>query len=271
MCQQVPSLELISLAIGIAGFLFGLFMYFRNRSSQEITVIYSNRLLESKRGQGVEMLYLGEPVSHLVRYDITLFNSGSKGIRLGDFKEGLTLGFDDLGVVSHTPGFVSEGAKPNYTINSEDIDIDFEYLKPNDHMTFEVLAGGLRGGLRPPLCESQLRNGGAVKVHEQLFDEETRNSKYDGLVKHLGIAAAALCTGIVLFIIAFFSKYQAYFAGKELAMREQLSVLFTVESLPWFFLFLVSMILLFFAYESAKVIAPKFRRYKFEQLIQNRE
>ena len=264
-------MEIISLIIGIAGFLFGLFMYFKNRTSQELTIIYSNHLLDAKRGQGVEMLYLGEPVSQLVRYDITVFNSGSKEIRLGDFSSGLSLSFENLGVVSQTAGFNTPTIKPDYTINAEAIDIEFESMKPNEHMTFEVLTGGQNSTLTPPLCESQLLKGPAVKIHKQVFDEESRNSKYDGLVKHLGVAAAALGLGIVLFVIAFFSKYQAYFAGQELALREQLAVLLRVESLPWFFLFLVSIILLFFAYESAKVIAPKFRRYKFEQLIQNRE
>ena len=246
-------------------------MYFKNRSSREMTVIYANQLLEAKSGQGVEMLYLGEPVTHLIRYDITVFNSGSKGIRVGDFKSGLKLGFENLGIVSQTAGFDSTGVKPEYQTGSETIEIDFELMKPNDHMTFEVLTGGQSGDLTPPFCDSQLSNDRVVKIHEQVFDEETRNSKYDGLVKHLGVAVAALCAGVVLFIVAFFSKYQAYLADKELAIREQLAVLLRVESLPWFFLFLISMILLFFAYESAKVIAPKFRRYKFEQLIQNRE
>jgi len=264
-------LELFSLVIGIAGFLFGLFMYLKNRSSREMTVIYSNHLLKAKSGQGVEMLYLGEPVTDLIRYDITVFNSGSKEIRLGDFKSGLKLGFENMGIVSQTPGFGSPNVNPKYTVNPEDIAIEFDFMRPNDHMMFEVLAGGRSTDLTPPVCDSQLSNNRIVKIHEQVFDEASRNSKYDGLVKHLGVAMVALCAGIVLFGVAFFSKYQAFFAGKELAMREQLAVLLRVESLPWFFLFIVSMILLFFAYESVKVIAPKFRRYKFEQLIQNRE
>ena len=264
-------MELISLVIGFAGFCFGLFMYFKNRSSQEMTVIYSNRLLEAKHGQGVEMLYLGEPVSDLIRYDITVFNSGSKDIHSSDFNAGLTVGFKNLGVVSQTAEFNTPSVNPNYTVNAETIDIDFELMKPNDHMTFEVLAGGQSGNLTPPVCESQLLKGPAVKIHKQAFEEESRNSKYDGLVKHLGVAAAALSGGVLLFIIAFFSKYQAYIADQELAIRQQLAVLLRVESLPWFFLFIISMILLFFAYESIKVVAPKFRRYKFEQLIQNRE
>ena len=264
-------MESISLLIGIAGFLFGLFMYVKNKTTREMTVIYSNQLIEAKSGQGVEMLYLGEPVSHLIRYDITLFNSGSKGIRLSDFKSGLKLGFENLGVVSQTAGFGSLGVQPKYTTNAEEIDIGFEFMKPNDHMSFEVLAGGLTGDLTPPVCDSQLGSDRALKIHEQVFDEETRNSKYDGLVKHLGVAAAALFVGIVALAVAFFSKYQAYFSGNTLDLREQLVVLLSVDSLPWFLLFVVSMILLFFAYESAKVVAPKFRRYKFEQLIQNRE
>ena len=264
-------MELFSLVIGITGFIFGLTMYLKNRSTQEMTVIYSNRLLEAKSGQGVEMLYLGEPVSHLIRYDVTVFNSGSKDVRPGDFKSGLTVAFENLGVVSQTPRFDSPGVNSQYKINAEAIDIEFDLMKPNDHMTFEVLTGGLNGNLSAPLCPSQLNNDRLVKIHEQVFEEASRNSKYDGLVKHLGLALASLCAGIVLFGVAFFSKYQEFFAGKELAIREQLAVLLRVESLPWFLLFIVSMILLFFAYESAKVIAPKFRRYKFEQLIQNRE
>lgn len=246
-------------------------MYLKNRSSQEMTVIYSHQLLEAKSGQGVEMLYLGEPVTHLSRYDITVFNSGSKGIRASDFRSNLKLGFENLGIVSQTFGFDSPGVKPKYNMSAEAIEIDFEFMKPNDHMTFEVLAGGLSSNLEPPVCDSQLNNDKAVQIHEQVFDEASRNSKYDGLVKHLGVAVAALCAGVVLFLVAFYSKYQAYFVGKELAIREQLAILLSVESLPWFLLFLVSMILLFFAYESVKVIAPKFRRYKFEQLVQNRE
>ncbi len=246
-------------------------MYFKNRAAREMTVIYSNKLLEAKSGQGVEMLYLGEPVSHLIHYDITVFNSGSKDIRVGDFKSGLTLGFEKLGVVSQTARFNSDGVNPQYETNAESVDINFEYMKPNDHMTFEVIAGGLSGDLTPPLCDSQLNNDKVVKIHEQVFDEETRNSKYDGLVKQLSVAVAALCVGTVLFFVAFYSKYKAFLADQELAIREQVGILLSVESLPWFFLFLVSMILLIFAYESAKVIAPKFRRYKFEQLIQNRE
>ena len=70
-----------------------------------MTVIYSNRLLEAKHGQGVEMLYLGEPVSDLIRYDITVFNSGSKDIHSSDFNAGLTVGFKNLGVVSQTAEF----------------------------------------------------------------------------------------------------------------------------------------------------------------------
>ena len=246
-------MELISLAIGIAGFLFGLFMYFKSRSPQEITIIYANRLLESKSGQGVEMLYLGEPVSQLVRYDITVFNSGRKEVRTGDFKSDLQLGFENLGVVSQTAEFDSPSVKSHYETRSEEIEIGFEYMKPNDHMTFEVLTGGLSGALTAPVCYSRLRSGGIVKVHNQVFDE------------------ASLCVGIVLFSIVFYSKYQAYFAGKELALREQLAMLLKIESLTWFALLVVSLILLLFAYESAKAIAPKFRLYKFEQLIQNRE
>ncbi len=236
-----------------------------------MTVIYSNRLLEAKHGQGVEMLYLDEPVSDLIRYDITVFNSGSKDIRPSDFNAGLRVGFKNLGVVSQTAEFNTPSVNPNYTINAETIDIDFELMKPNDHMTFEVLAGGRSSDLTPPICESQLLKGPAVKIHKQAFDEESRNSKYDGLVKHLGVTAAALSAGVVLFAVSFFSKYQAYFADQQLAVREQLAVLLQVESIPWFIMFIISMILLFFAYETIKVIAPKFRRYKFEQLIQNRE
>ncbi len=246
-------------------------MYLKNRSSQEMTVIYSNKILEAKSGQGVEMMYLGEPVTDLVQYDVTVFNSGSKEIRLSDFKSGLQLAFKDLGIVSQTPGFSTEGVKPEYKVSPESIDIAFEFMRPNDHMTFEVLAGGRSGKLTPPVCDATLSNDRIVKIHQQAFDEVSRNSKYDGLVKQLGVAFVSLCLGIILFGVSFFSKYREYFAGKELAMREQLAVLLSVESLPWFFLFVVSMILLFFAYESAKVIAPKFRRYKFEQLIQNRE
>lgn len=264
-------MELISLLIGIAGFLFGLFMYFKNRSSREITVIYANQLLEAQSGQGVEMLYLGEPVSHLARYDITVFNSGSGNVRTSDFKSGLTVGFENLGVVSQTEGFNSAGVNPQYEVGAESIDIDFEYMKPNDYMTFEVLTGGLSANLNAPVCDSQLQLGKPVKIHEQAFDDASRNSKYDGLVKQLGVAFAALCTGAVLFGVALFSKYQAHLAGQELMFREQLAVLLSVKSLPWFFLFLISLILLFFAYETAKVISPKFRRYKFEQLIHNRE
>ena len=234
-------------------------------------MIYSNKVLEAKGGQGVEMMYLGEPVTDLIHYDVTLFNSGSKEIRLGDFKSGLQLEFEDLGIVSQTPGFSTTGVKPQYKVSPEKIDIAFESLRPNDHMMFEVLAGGRSGKLTPPVCASQFGNARSVRIHQQDFDEASRNSKYDGLVKQLGVAFAALCAGIMLFGVSFFSKYQAYFAGKELAMREQLAVLLRVESLPWFLLFIISMILLFFAYESAKVIAPKFRHYKFEQLIQNRE
>ena len=236
-----------------------------------MTIIYSNRLLEAKHGQGVEMLYLGESVSQLVRYDVTVFNSGSKEIRLADFKAGLTLGFENQGVVSQTAGFNTPYVNPHYAMNAETIDIQFETMKPNDYMTFEVLTGGQNSTLTAPLCESQLLKGPAVKIHKQGFDEKSRNTKYDGLVKHLSVAAAALGVGTLLLIVAFVSKYRAYFAGQELGLREQLAVLLSVESLPWFLLFVVAMILLFFAYESAKVIAPKFRRYKFEQLIQNRE
>lgn len=264
-------MEVISLVIGIAGFLFGLFMYLKNRSSREMTVIYSNKVLEAKSGQGVEMMYLGEPVTDLIHYDVTVFNSGSQEIRLGDFKSGLQLAFEDMGIVSQTPGFSTPSVKPQYKVSPENIEIEFDFMQPNDHMTFEVLAGGRGGNLTPPVCDSQLIDDRVVKIHQQTFDEASRNSKYDGLVKHLGVAVAALCAGVALFGVSFFSKYQAYFAGKELEIREQLAVLLRVESLPWFFLFIVSMILLFFAYETAKVIAPKFRRYKFEQLIQNRE
>lgn len=264
-------MELFSLIIGIAGFTFGLFMYLKNRTSQEVTIIYSNQLLTAKSGQGVETLYLGEPVTHLIRYDITVFNSGNKSIQARDFESGLTLHFDHLGVVSHTPEYASATINPAYTANAGSIEIDFERMKPNDYMTFEVLTGGLRGDLNPPRCDSPLSSAQEVKIHEQVFDEATRNSKYHGLVKHLGVAFIALCVGVVLFVVAFNSKYQAYFVGNSLAIREQLAVLLRVESLPWFFLFLISTVLLLFAYESAKVIAPKFRRYKFEQLIHNRD
>lgn len=244
--------------------------YFKNKSAKELTIIYSNRRIDMKSGQGVEMLYLDEPISQLIHYDITLFNSGKEVISYGDFESGLTLAFENLGLVSQAPGYESPGVGAEYRANTEDLDIAFDVMRPNDHMMFEVLMGGRSSELTAPLCESTF-SGSPLKIHQQAFTESQRNSKYEGLVKQLSLSAAALCVGLVLLVISFISKYQAYLAEGGLSFKEQLAVLLRVESLPWFLIFVVAATLLFFAIESAKVITPKFKRYKFEQLIQNRE
>jgi len=263
-------LELVSIVIGVAGLAFGLYAYYRNRLIKELTVIYSNQLIEGQHKPGVEMLYLGKPISDFIRYQVTFFNSGSVDIRPEDFKAPLKLGFDNLQVVSHTPIFASDAAKPEYQVSEQDVDVNFEVLKRNDHITFEVLTGSHSNTLTPPLCDAELIKGSPLKLHQQSFEPDSSNGKYLALTKHLALIVGTLLAGLTLLGISFYNKYQALLAGKEVSAHEQLNLLVSVNSLLWFVVFLISMVLIIFAYESAKVLSPKFRRYKFEQLVQNK-
>ena len=264
-------MELISIIIGLAGFLFGAYAYYKNRVTKELTVVYSSELIEGKQKPGVEMLYLGKPVSDFIRYKITLFNSGSGMIRPVDLQDGLAVHFDNLHVVSNHPSYSSEGVDPQYKVNDQDINIEFGRLKRNNHITFEVLTGAHSGELISPVITAELINGKSIKLHQQSFEKEPDHKKYQALVKHLGVIGAAFGVGLILLITSFYSKYNELLAGKNIELREQLNILFSVNSLLWFFAFLVSLTLLLFSYESLRVLSPKFRRYKFEQLIQNKQ
>lgn len=263
-------MELISIIIGLAGFLFGAYAFYKNRAVKELTVIYSNQLIEGKHKPGVEMLYLGKPVSDFIRYQITLFNSGRGELRPVDFEKSVVVGFENLQVVSHTPTFSSKGVKPEYKVNEENIDINFDRLKRNNHITFEILAGAHSQALNPPIVGAELIRGKPLNVHRQVFGKEASDKKYQALVKHLGVISMSFLAGLLLLLASFYSKYQAFLSGKEISLREQFNVLMSVDSLLWFAVFLVAMVLLIFSYESLKVLSPKFQRYKFEQLIQNK-
>ena len=263
-------MELISIIIGLAGFLFGAYAYYKNRATKELTVIYSSELIEGKQKPGVEMLYLGKPISDFVRYEITLFNSGRGELRPVDFQKGIAVRFDNLQVVSNHQTYASKGIEADYQVNDHDINIGFGRFKRNNHITFEVLAGAHSRDLNPPVVSAELINGKPIKLHHQSFEQEVSDQKYQALVKHLGIICGAFIIGLILLITSFYSKYSELLAGADIDLREQLNVLLSVNSLLWFFAFLVSMVLLIFSYESLRVLSPKFQRYKFEQLVQNK-
>ena len=263
-------MELISIIIGLAGFLFGVYAYYKNRESSELTVVYSNELIEGKQKPGVEMLYLGEPVSDFIRYEITLFNSGRGELRTADFEKGVAVAFDKLQVVSHSPIFSSEGVNTEYQVSDQSVSINFGRLKRNNHMTFEVLTGAHNSDLNPPIINAELIRGKPLKLHQQRFEKEQGDEKYQVLVKYLGVVGLSAFVGTLLLIISVYGKYKALFVEQKIGLREQLNILLSVDSLLWFAVFLVSMVLLIFAYQSLKFLSPKFRRYKFEQLIQNK-
>ncbi len=262
-------MELISIIIGLAGFLFGAYAFYKNRAVKELTVIYSNQLIEGKSKPGVEMLYLGEPVSDFMRYEITLFNSGKGVLRPVDFKKPLAVSFENLQIVSQHPHFSSDGVEPEFQVSEQEIGVDFKRLRRNDYIRFEVLTGAHSKALTPPLVQNELFSGKPLKVHQQVFDEESNNKRYQALVRHLAAIGGAFFVGVLLLAASFYSKYQVLFVDNSLALRDQMEILLRIESLPWFGVFILALILLAFAYESLKVLSAKFRRYKFEQFIQN--
>ena len=263
-------MELISIIIGVAGFIFGVYAYFRNRVTKELTVIYSSELIEGNQKPGVEMLYLGKPISDFIRYQITLFNSGRNDLRLVDFQDGLAITFNNLQTVSNHLIYSSAGDEPHFKLNDHDLSVDFKRIKPNNHVTFEVLVGGHTNQLTPPNVAAKLINGKSIKLHPQVFNQTEGDQKYKALVKHLGLISIAFVTGLLLLLISFYSKYNELIAGREIELREQLNILLSVNSLLWFSVFIISLVLLLFSYESLKVLSPKFQHYKFEQLVQNK-
>lgn len=263
-------MELISIIIGLAGFLFGIYAFYKNRAVKELTVIYANELIEGKHKPGVEMLYLGEPVSDFVRYEITLFNSGKGVLHPRDFREALAIGFENRQIVSQHITFASEGTEPTFRVNEQSVEVDFNALKRNQYIRFDVLTGAHSRELNPPVIEAELVQGKPLYLHQQAFDKEENYKKYQALVRHLGIIAAAFFAGLVMMLAASFTKYQALAAKGDTGLREQLDLILRVNSPLWFAVFVLALVLLIFAYESTKVLSPKFRRYKFEQLIQNK-
>ena len=266
-------MELILIIIGVLVALLGASVYYKGKRANELTLIYSNRLIKSTPNEGVEMLYLGKPISHFVRYEITLFNSGHHDITPADFfpEPELAFHFNDLQVISQKAGFGSEGTVPHYQIESPEVVVYFERLKPNQHMTVEVLTGSHHDQLTPPVCDSVLRGGGQVKLHHQLFDQADAHKRYRHLTKHTALMMLSFVVGITGLFAGLYSKFQAYFVGKQISTEQQFIHLFSVESLPWLAVSIVSIIALLYSYECLKVIAPKFRYYKFEHLIQNRD
>lgn len=263
-------MELVSIIFGIAGFIFGAYAYYRNRATKELTVIYSSELIEGKQKPGVEMLYLGEPISDFLRYQITLFNSGKSDLRPADFQDGLAIGFDNLQVVSNHLIYSSDEDKPDFKLEDHHVGVDFTSIKPNNHVTFEVLVGGHTSHQAPPTVGAELVNGKPIKLHPQAFRPTEGDQKYKALVRHLGLIFGAFIAGLLLLIVAFYNKYNQLIAGREIELREQFNILLSVNSLIWFSVFIVSLVLLIFSYESLKVLSPKFLHYKFEQLVQNK-
>lgn len=263
-------MELISIIFGVAGFLFGAYAFYKNRVTKELTVIYSSELIEGKKKPGVEMLYLGKPISDFLRYQITLFNSGRGDLQAGDFQDELTISFDNLQVVSNHLIYSDNEDEPRFNLKDHDISVEFVRIKPNNHVTFEVLVGGHTNHLAPPVVDAKLLNGKPIKLHQQVFRESEGDQKYKALVKHLGLISGAFLAGLVLLILSFLNKYNELLVGREFELREQLNILLSVNSLLWFSVFVISLVLLIFSYESLKVLSSKFQQYKFEQLVQNK-
>ncbi|PWQ97823.1 hypothetical protein [Leucothrix pacifica] len=264
-------MELISIIIGIAGFLFGAYAYYKNRLTKELTIIYSSELIEGKQKPGVEMLYLGEPISDFIRYQITLFNSGKEDLKAADFENELVIAFDSLQVVSHHLTYSGSASEPAFELDDHAVTVGIEPIKPNNHITFEVLTGGHSKQLNPPEVSAKLVKGKPIKLHQQAFTKTESNQKYKALVKDLGLITGAFLAGLLLLGISFYSKYNESLVGREIDLREQLNILLTVESLLWFCMFIVSLVLLFFSYESLKVLSSRFQNYKFEELVQNKK
>ena len=269
MCR----LELVLIIIGVLAAVYGASVYFKGKQKHELTLIYSNKLIKMNPNEGVEMLYLGKPISHFVRYEITLFNSGHREITPASFspEPELAFHFQNMQVISQKAGFASEGTVPHYQIESPEVVVYFEHLKPNQHMTVEVLTGSHEGQFTPPICHTRLSDGGQVKLHQQVFDDTDNHARYRQLTKHTAVMMLSFAFGVTGLLAGLHSKFQAYFSGKQLAFEQQFVNVFSVNSLPWLAVSIVSIIALLFSVECLKVIAPKFRRYKFEQLIQNKE
>ncbi|PWQ94239.1 hypothetical protein [Leucothrix arctica] len=266
-------MELIIIIIGVLVAVFGASVYYKGKRTNELTLIYSNKLIESTANECVEMLYLGKPTSHFVRYEITLFNSGNRDITPSDFfpEPELAFHFNDLQVISEKAGFANEGTVPHYQIESPEVVVYFERLKPNQHMTVEVLTGSHHDQLTPPVCDSVLRGGHPVKLHHQLFDQADAHKRYRHLTKHTALMMLSFAIGTTGLFTGLYSKFQTYFVGKQISAEQQFIHFFSVDSLPWLAVSIVSIIALLYSYECLKVISPKFRRYKFEHLIQNRD
>ncbi|RVU83312.1 hypothetical protein EOL70_16410 [Leucothrix sargassi] len=244
--------------------------YINGKRRNELTLIYSNKLIETKPQKGVETLYLGKPISHFVRYEITIFNSGNRDIKPADFlpEPELAFHFNDLQVVSQVAGFSSEGVVPHYQIESPEVVVYFERLKPNEHMSVEVLTGSHSGKLSAPVFDSSLK-GGEVKLHHQVFDAADSHARYRQLTQHIAVMMGAFALGFTGLVAGLYSKFKSDVSSVDI--MQQVVQFFSVDSVWWIILPLLSLTALLFSFECLKVIAPKFRRYKFEQLVQNKD
>ena len=270
---EVYRLELIFIIIGLILVILGVSVYLKRGRKSELTLIYSNKLIETAPNEGVEMLYLGKPISHFIRYEITVFNSGHREIKPADFspEPELAFHFNDLQVVSQKAGFASDGVVPYYQIESPEVVVYFESLKANQYMTVEVLTGSHHNNFTPPVCDSVLQDGGLIKLHQQDFDDNNAHIRYKHLRQHIGVMALSFTLGVAGLVAGLYSKYQAYIVEKQLGFGELFIRFFSIDSLTWLVISVLSITALLFSWECLKVIAPKFRRYKFEQLVQNRE
>jgi len=267
-------LELTLIIAGVLIAIIGGTIYVKSGlMRKELTLIYSSKLIETKPNEGVEMLYLDKPISHFIRYEITLFNSGNRDIKPADFapEPELAFHFNDAQVVSEKAGYASEGAVPHYQIESPEVVAYFEKLKPNQYMTVEIFTGSHSSKLTPPVCNAVVRHGSRVRLHEQVFDDSDNHARYRHLTKHTALMMLSFALGVSGLAAGLYSKYQTYFAGKELGFEQQFIQFLSIDSWMWIGISGVSIIALLFSIECLKVIAPKFRRYKFEHLIQNRE
>lgn len=273
MQKRLYHLEFILIIIGLLAAVCGAAVYYKSKRLKELTLIYSHKLIEANPNEGVEMLYLGKPVSHFVRYEITVFNSGNRDIKQSDFspEPELAFHFSDLQVISETAGFSSEGTVPHYQIESPEVVVYFERLKPNQHMTVEVVTGSHHSKITPPICNSSIVNGERVKLHHQVFDDTDSHIRYRHLTKHTALMMFSFALGVTGLLTGLYSKYQAYVVGKQLGFEQLFVHFFSVSSLPWLAVSIVSVIAIVFSFECMKVMKPKFTRYKFEQLIQNRD
>lgn len=145
-------ISIISIIVAIA---VSYYFYSRTKRSKNITVVYSDTLLQSRSHPGVTILFEDRSIENLFSLQLEIINNGNIEVRKSDIpnKKPPRIQFaDHLHIIS---GSVARQSNPScdfsHVIQRENkcISFDFSHLNPSDGVTLEVLVD-YQAGIKPP-------------------------------------------------------------------------------------------------------------------------